>query len=129
MQHGGGSHSGADVRRAGGEIAKGGGEGEFKFVLESRVEFVGCIPSFEKVKTWASVDIPKLNKAVVLPALHLTNSKSGLKEIVPIKSTYRMYVCGITPYDATHMGHAATYLTFDLLQRLLLIQGRKVSYV
>ena len=26
-----------------------------------------------------------------------------------------MYVCGITPYDATHLGHAATYLTFDLV--------------
>ena len=31
----------------------------------------------------------------------------------------RMYVCGITPYDATHLGHAATYLTFDLVQRVL----------
>ena len=30
-----------------------------------------------------------------------------------------MYVCGITPYDATHMGHAATYVTFDLLGRAL----------
>ncbi|MGH3671208.1 MAG: cysteine--1-D-myo-inosityl 2-amino-2-deoxy-alpha-D-glucopyranoside ligase, partial [Pseudonocardiaceae bacterium] len=27
----------------------------------------------------------------------------------------RMYVCGITPYDATHLGHAATYLAFDLV--------------
>jgi L-cysteine:1D-myo-inositol 2-amino-2-deoxy-alpha-D-glucopyranoside ligase len=41
----------------------------------------------------------------------------------------KLYVCGITPYDATHMGHAATYVTFDLLQRLLMIQGRNVSYV
>jgi len=29
----------------------------------------------------------------------------------------RMYVCGITPYDATHLGHAATYVAFDLLHR------------
>ncbi|MBJ7513334.1 MAG: cysteine--1-D-myo-inosityl 2-amino-2-deoxy-alpha-D-glucopyranoside ligase, partial [Acidimicrobiia bacterium] len=29
-----------------------------------------------------------------------------------------MYVCGITPYDATHLGHAATYLTFDLINRV-----------
>ena len=28
-----------------------------------------------------------------------------------------MYVCGITPYDATHMGHAASYVAFDLLNR------------
>ena len=53
MQHGGGSHSGADVRRAGSKVAKGGREGEFEFVLEGCVEFVGCIPRFEKVETWA----------------------------------------------------------------------------
>ena len=40
-----------------------------------------------------------------------------------------MYVCGITPYDATHLGHAATYLTFDLINRYLLASGSKVRYV
>ena len=40
-----------------------------------------------------------------------------------------MYVCGITPYDATHLGHAATYLTFDLLHRLLVASGSEVNYV
>jgi L-cysteine:1D-myo-inositol 2-amino-2-deoxy-alpha-D-glucopyranoside ligase len=40
-----------------------------------------------------------------------------------------MYVCGITPYDATHLGHAATYLTFDLVQRVLLDGGHDVHYV
>ena len=40
-----------------------------------------------------------------------------------------MYVCGITPYDATHMGHAATYVAFDLLQRTWRDAGRKVTYV
>ena len=39
-----------------------------------------------------------------------------------------MYVCGITPYDSTHLGHAATYLTFDLAQRQLLANGHKVHY-
>lgn len=39
-----------------------------------------------------------------------------------------MYVCGITPYDATHMGHASTYLTFDLLQRAWLDRGLDVDY-
>src|SRR3978361_1950078 len=34
--------------------------------------------------------------------------------------TARIYVCGITPYDATHLGHAATYLAFDLVQRMWL---------
>src|SRR6185503_6222656 len=40
-----------------------------------------------------------------------------------------MYVCGITPYDATHMGHAATYVTFDLLGRALRDAGQEVLYV
>lgn len=40
-----------------------------------------------------------------------------------------MYVCGITPYDATHIGHAATYLAFDLIYRYWLAQGRDVTYV
>jgi len=41
----------------------------------------------------------------------------------------KMYVCGITPYDATHLGHAATYLTFDLVNRLWRDAGHEVHYV
>jgi L-cysteine:1D-myo-inositol 2-amino-2-deoxy-alpha-D-glucopyranoside ligase len=40
-----------------------------------------------------------------------------------------MYVCGITPYDATHLGHAATYLAFDLIHRLWRDLGHDVHYV
>src|SRR6476619_7604436 len=40
-----------------------------------------------------------------------------------------MYVCGITPYDATHLGHAATMIAFDLVNRLWLDAGREVRYV
>ncbi len=40
-----------------------------------------------------------------------------------------LYVCGITPYDATHLGHAATYVTFDLLGRALRDAGHQVVYV
>ncbi len=43
--------------------------------------------------------------------------------------TARLYVCGITPYDATHMGHAATYVTFDLLHRVWRDAGYDVTYV
>lgn len=39
-----------------------------------------------------------------------------------------MYVCGITPYDATHLGHAATYIAFDLLHRAWLDAGLDVHY-
>ena len=41
----------------------------------------------------------------------------------------RMYVCGITPYDATHLGHAATYVAFDLLHRVWLDAGHDIFYV
>jgi L-cysteine:1D-myo-inositol 2-amino-2-deoxy-alpha-D-glucopyranoside ligase len=41
----------------------------------------------------------------------------------------RIYVCGITPYDATHLGHAATYNAFDLVQRVWLDNKRQVQYV
>src|SRR5674476_359181 len=40
-----------------------------------------------------------------------------------------MYVCGITPYDATHIGHAATYVTFDLLGRVWRDAGHEVLFV
>ena len=40
-----------------------------------------------------------------------------------------LYVCGITPYDATHLGHAATYVTFDLVGRALRDAGHRVHYV
>jgi L-cysteine:1D-myo-inositol 2-amino-2-deoxy-alpha-D-glucopyranoside ligase len=40
-----------------------------------------------------------------------------------------VYVCGITPYDTTHLGHARTFLLFDVLVRHLEAAGRKVRYV
>lgn len=48
---------------------------------------------------------------------------------LPEDATASMYVCGITPYDATHMGHAATYVAFDLLNRLWRDAGKRVQYV
>jgi L-cysteine:1D-myo-inositol 2-amino-2-deoxy-alpha-D-glucopyranoside ligase len=44
-------------------------------------------------------------------------------------SEARMYVCGITPYDATHIGHASTYLLFDTIHRFWRATGRSVRYV
>ena len=41
----------------------------------------------------------------------------------------RMYVCGLTPYDATHLGHAATYITYDVLQRRLRDMGSETRCV
>ena len=81
------------------------------------------------MNSWSEVPIPSLDFALDFPELHLTNSASETKEAVKRKSVYRMYVCGITPYDATHLGHAATYLTFDLINRYLRASGSEVRYV
>jgi L-cysteine:1D-myo-inositol 2-amino-2-deoxy-alpha-D-glucopyranoside ligase len=53
------------------------------------------------------------------------------RAVVPFEPppTVRMYVCGITPYDSTHLGHAATYLTYDLVIRRLEELGHEVRYV
>jgi L-cysteine:1D-myo-inositol 2-amino-2-deoxy-alpha-D-glucopyranoside ligase len=53
------------------------------------------------------------------------------RAVVPFEPgpVVRMYVCGITPYDATHLGHAATYLTYDLLIRRLEELGHEVRMV
>ncbi len=81
------------------------------------------------MKSWSSVVLPQLNSSIKFPQISLTNSKTLKKELVAKKDTYRMYVCGITPYDATHLGHAATYLTFDLINRYLRAAGSDVLYV
>ena len=53
------------------------------------------------------------------------------RAVVPFEPDHlvRMYVCGITPYDSTHLGHAATYLTYDLLIRRLEELGHEVHMV
>ena len=81
------------------------------------------------MKSWNEVETPSIDSSISFPALNLTNSASGKKESIRRKQLYRMYVCGITPYDATHLGHAATYLTFDLINRYLTASGSEVRYV
>lgn len=62
------------------------------------------------------------------PLLKINDSSAGLIEFVKSQE-FRMYVCGITPYDATHLGHAATYLAFDLIYRYQFLSGRNVKFV
>ena len=81
------------------------------------------------MKSWNEVQTPSIDSSISFPPLSLTNSASGKKEPIKRKPLYRMYVCGITPYDATHLGHAATYLTFDLINRYLTASGSEVRYV
>ena len=81
------------------------------------------------MKSWNQVVIPSLSPEITFPELFLTNSATNTKKSLGRKDLYRMYVCGITPYDATHLGHAATYLTFDLVNRYLRASGAQVHYV
>lgn len=52
-----------------------------------------------------------------------------LAPFAPADDVATIYVCGITPYDTTHLGHAFTYSVFDVLIRYLEHQGRRVRYV
>jgi L-cysteine:1D-myo-inositol 2-amino-2-deoxy-alpha-D-glucopyranoside ligase len=79
------------------------------------------------MQTWATVDVPRL--AGGGPPLRLHDTATGRIRPTAPGPTATMYVCGITPYDATHLGHAATYLAFDLVNRLWLDQGHDVHYV
>ncbi|MGW1676178.1 cysteine--1-D-myo-inosityl 2-amino-2-deoxy-alpha-D-glucopyranoside ligase [Saccharopolyspora sp. NPDC002376] len=79
------------------------------------------------MQPWSSVSVPRV-PGTPRP-LCLFDTSAG--EITPTEpgSVARMYVCGITPYDATHLGHAATYLAFDLVHRVWLDNGHQVHYV
>lgn len=79
------------------------------------------------LKSWPEIYLPPLTE-VDFPILSLKDSKVGLIQVSGNKRV-RMYVCGITPYDATHLGHAATYLAFDLLNRYMKLSGNKVIFV
>ena len=81
------------------------------------------------MRSWPEAYIPKLSAEFSLPPLSVFNTATKRVEKLPAKPIYRMYVCGITPYDATHLGHAATYLTFDLIHRYLKATGSEVRYV
>ncbi len=56
------------------------------------------------------------------------SSSQRRQELVPRDNQVRIYVCGITPYDTTHLGHAFTYTSFDVLIRFLEWQGIDVRY-
>jgi len=81
------------------------------------------------MKSWAG-SIASLQQGTrIVPPLSLFNTASASIEAVEEKELYRLYVCGITPYDATHLGHASTYVAFDLINRYLRFAGARVRFV
>src|ERR1700722_537799 len=79
------------------------------------------------MQSWSAAPIPVLPGRG--PELRLYDTSDRQVRPVAAGPTATMYVCGITPYDATHLGHAATYLAFDLVHRQWLDLGRDVHYV
>jgi cysteinyl-tRNA synthetase len=62
--------------------------------------------------------------------MKIYNTFSGRKEdFRPQDDTVKMYVCGVTPYAPSHLGHAMSYIVFDTIRRYLEFRGYKVKYV
>jgi len=78
--------------------------------------------------SWPRPYLPPALDVITHPDLTLTDSYSK-KTYVVSDANISMYVCGITPYDATHLGHAATYVVFDLINRYLKASGKEVHFV
>ncbi|HQR26395.1 MAG TPA: cysteine--1-D-myo-inosityl 2-amino-2-deoxy-alpha-D-glucopyranoside ligase [Nocardioides sp.] len=79
------------------------------------------------MRTWPSPPVPVLGTAG--PPVRVHDTSTGSTVLTEPQGPARLYVCGITPYDATHLGHAATYVAFDLLNRAWRNAGHDVVYV
>jgi L-cysteine:1D-myo-inositol 2-amino-2-deoxy-alpha-D-glucopyranoside ligase len=81
------------------------------------------------MRAWEKVSVPSLERFGRAPAVRIHDTASGRPRTTDASSPAGLYVCGITPYDSTHLGHAATYVAFDLLNRAWRDTGREVHYV
>ena len=79
------------------------------------------------MNSWPQIFLPPLDD-YVFPQLNLLDSNRGLVK-ASTSQNFSIYVCGITPYDSTHLGHAATYLAFDLINRYQLLAKHKVDFI
>ncbi|MCW3820677.1 cysteine--1-D-myo-inosityl 2-amino-2-deoxy-alpha-D-glucopyranoside ligase [Micromonospora sp. DR5-3] len=79
------------------------------------------------MESWAGHEVPRLPGRGEPLSLY-DSARQGLQPSQP-DGVASMYVCGITPYDATHLGHAATMIAFDLVQRMWRDAGLTVRYV
>ena len=82
------------------------------------------------MKSWPSKSITHSSNKYKNDSLFMFDSKlQQNNEIGRNGKKVQIYVCGITPYDSAHLGHAFTYLTFDLVIRALNFIGRETNYV
>src|SRR6201998_2356551 len=75
---------------------------------------------------WRAVEVPDLPGSGV--EVRLRDTATGELTVAASGHRATLYACGITPYDATHMGHAATFTAWDLLVRAWLDAGHEVVY-
>ena len=80
-----------------------------------------------RVKSWPAAFVPQVPGRS--PQVRVRDTVTGQLVRAARRRSASVYVCGITPYDATHLGHAATYVTFDLLVRALRDSPVTVRYV
>jgi len=84
------------------------------------------------MQSWKKPNLFKFNNSEVFKSkqLSLFDSKSQkIQKILRKNDSLKLYVCGITPYDSAHLGHAFTYLTFDSIIRVLNFIGQNTTYV
>jgi L-cysteine:1D-myo-inositol 2-amino-2-deoxy-alpha-D-glucopyranoside ligase len=79
------------------------------------------------VISWPTPFVPAVPGAGA--TLHLHDQRTDTLRPVQPGPVARLYACGVTPYDSTHLGHAATYIAGDLLHRTLLDAGHDVLSV
>ena len=79
------------------------------------------------MRGWPSPELPTLD--VVGPPVRVHDTATGRPVTTEPDGPARLYVCGITPYDATHIGHANTYVAVDLLNRVWSGRGLEVKHV
>ncbi|WP_203918464.1 cysteine--1-D-myo-inosityl 2-amino-2-deoxy-alpha-D-glucopyranoside ligase [Rugosimonospora africana] len=79
------------------------------------------------MESWIAPEVPRL-PGVGRPLSLFDSARRGVHPTEPTGPA-RLYVCGITPYDATHLGHAATMITFDVINRMWRDAGHPVTYV
>ena len=82
------------------------------------------------MKSWSLEKSKYISNNFPPQSLRMFDSKTqSLQYVGKDEKEVQIYVCGITPYDSAHLGHAFTYLTFDLIIRALNYIGKKTNYV
>ena len=98
--------------------------------LANILDGVSPLAYCRNMKSWSSNSKTHISDKYVNRSLLMFDSKTQQNNpIGQANKKVQIYVCGITPYDSAHLGHAFTYLTFDLVIRTLNFIGKKTNYV